>query len=112
MLRTSPTFRQTLTMSMSQRMSVNIAAKDAAVNRGGNSSDSDNSAGPSGRRATGLPDRAMAVDDSPTVGDSRDGRLVSVVRGETIDTSVNVWRNQPQLTSLNLRHEWYMNPSR
>ena len=93
-------------------MSVNIAAKGVAVNHGGNSSDRDNSAGPSGRRATGLADKAMAVGDSPTVGGSRDGQLVSVVRGETIDTNGNVWRNQPPVTSLNLRREWYMNPSR
>ena len=93
-------------------MSVNIAAKGVAVNHGGNSNDRDNSAGHSGRRATGLPDRAMAVDDSPTVGDSRDGRLASEVRGETIDTNGNVWRDHQLVTCLNLRREWYMNPSR
>ena len=98
-------------MSMSPRMSANIVAKGVAVNHGGSNNDRGNSAGPSVRRATGLPDRAMAVDDSPTVGASQDGRLASVVRGETIDTNVNVWSNQQLVTGLNLRHEWYMNPS-
>ena len=111
MHRTRPTFRQMLTMSMSPRMSANIAAKGVAVNHGGSNNDRDNSAGPSVRRATGLPDKAMAVDDSPTVGDSRDGPLVSVVRGETIDTNVSVWRDQPPVTCLNLRHAWYRNLS-
>ena len=104
-------FHRKLTMSMSPRMSANIVAKGVAVNRGGNNNDRDNSAGPSVRRATGLPDRAMAVDDSPTVGVRRDGRLASVARDETIDTNVSVWRNQPPVTCLNLRHAWYRNPS-
>lgn len=92
-------------------MSVNIAAKGVAVNHGGSNNDRDNSAGPSVRRATGLPDRAMAADDSPTVGARRDGLLATVVRGETIDTNVSVWKDQQLVTSLNLRREWYMNPS-